>query len=134
MPLALSRHPDALRAPKRRRPSWDARPAPDARNTAYRAAGPLEGIRVLDLGAIIAGPFSASLLADLGADVIKVEPLTGDSFRGPGFAAYNKGQRGIALDLRHPDGKAAFLDLVRTADVVIDNYRPGVLHRLGHRP
>src|SRR5205807_8285715 len=62
--------------------------------------GPLEGIRVLDLGAIIAGPFAASLLADLGADVIKVEPLSGDSFRGPGFGAYNKGQRSIALDLR----------------------------------
>ena len=63
--------------------------------------------------------------------MIKVEPLTGDSFRGPGFAAYNKGQRGVALDLRHPDGKSAFMDLVRTADVVIDNYRPGVLQRLG---
>ena len=109
--------------------SWDARPAPTGSPPA--AAGPLEGIRVLDLGAIIAGPFAASLLADLGADVIKVEPLTGDSFRGPGFAAYNKGQRGIALDLRHPDGKAAFMDLVATADVVIDNYRPGVLQRLG---
>jgi crotonobetainyl-CoA:carnitine CoA-transferase CaiB-like acyl-CoA transferase len=93
--------------------------------------GPLDGVRVLDLGAIIAGPFAASLLGDLGADVIKVEPVTGDSFRGPGFAAYNKGQRGVALDLRKPQGKAAFLDLVRTADVVIDNYRPGVLARLG---
>jgi len=93
--------------------------------------GPLDGIRVLDLGAIIAGPFAATLLAELGADVIKVEPLTGDSFRGPGFAAYNKGQRGIALDLYHPDGKAAFLDLARDADIVLDNYRPGVLGRLG---
>jgi len=92
--------------------------------------GPLDGVRVLDLGAIIAGPFAASLLAELGADVIKVEPLTGDSFRGPGFAAYNKGQRSIALDLRSADGHAFFLDLVRTADVVIDNYRPGVVERL----
>jgi crotonobetainyl-CoA:carnitine CoA-transferase CaiB-like acyl-CoA transferase len=93
--------------------------------------GPLDGYRVLDLGAIIAGPFAASLLGDLGADVIKVEPLTGDSFRGPGFAAYNKGQRGIALDLSRDDGREVFFDLVRTADVVIDNYRPGVLSRLG---
>src|SRR5439155_16988449 len=74
---------------------------------------------------------SASLLGELGCDVVKVEPLTGDSFRGPGFAAYNKGQRGVALDLRNPDGKEAFLGLVRSADVVIDNYRPGVLKRLG---
>jgi crotonobetainyl-CoA:carnitine CoA-transferase CaiB-like acyl-CoA transferase len=106
----------------------EARPTP-ARE-ASTSAGPLHGIRVLDLGAIIAGPFSASLLGDLGADVIKVEPLTGDSFRGPGFAAYNKGQRGIALDLRDARGRAAFLDLVASADVVIDNYRPGVLQRL----
>jgi crotonobetainyl-CoA:carnitine CoA-transferase CaiB-like acyl-CoA transferase len=95
------------------------------------SGGPLDGFRVLDLGAIIAGPLGASLLGELGADVIKVEPLTGDSFRGPGFAAHNKGQRGIALDLRQPDANAAFLDLVRTADVVLDNYRPGVLGRLG---
>jgi crotonobetainyl-CoA:carnitine CoA-transferase CaiB-like acyl-CoA transferase len=92
--------------------------------------GPLAGFRVLDLGAIIAGPFGASLLAELGADVIKVEPLSGDSFRGPGFAAYNKGQRGIALDLQNPDGRQAFLDLARHADLVVDNYRPGVLGRL----
>ena len=93
--------------------------------------GPLAGVRVLDLGAIIAGPFAGSLLADLGADVVKVEPPTGDSFRGPGFACYNKGQRGIALDLQRSEGRDALLELVRTADVVIDNYRPGVLGRLG---
>ncbi len=128
VPLQLSATPGQIRdagGPTR----WDPRPAPTSE--APTSSGPLEGLRVLDLGAIIAGPFSASLLGDLGADVIKVEPLTGDSFRGPGFAAYNKGQRGIALDLRHPDGKTAFMDLVRTADVVIDNYRPGVLQRLG---
>ena len=95
-----------------------------------RSGGALAGVRVLDLGAIIAGPFGASLLGELGADVIKVEPPSGDSFRGPGFAAYNKGQRGIVLDLQHPEGRAAFLRLVETADVVVDNYRPGVLGRL----
>jgi crotonobetainyl-CoA:carnitine CoA-transferase CaiB-like acyl-CoA transferase len=87
-------------------------------------------VRVLDLGAIIAGPFGASLLGELGADVIKVEPPSGDSFRGPGFAAYNKGQRGIVLDLQRPEGRDAFLRLVAGADVVLDNYRPGVLGRL----
>ena len=114
--------------------AFDIEPAPDAAPPPQRTSGtegPLEGVRVLDLGAIIAGPFSASLLGELGADVIKVEPLSGDSFRGPGFAAYNKGQRSIALDLRHDDGRVVFDDLVRTADVVIDNYRPGVLSRLG---
>ncbi|HVF33128.1 MAG TPA: CoA transferase [Acidimicrobiales bacterium] len=105
-----------------RRPTWT-----------QRRSGPLAGMRVIDLGAIIAGPFSASLLAELGADVVKVEPLTGDSFRGPGFAAYNKGQRGIALDLRHRDGRQALLDLAGDADLVVDNYRPGVLGRLGLR-
>jgi crotonobetainyl-CoA:carnitine CoA-transferase CaiB-like acyl-CoA transferase len=92
--------------------------------------GPLAGVRVLDLGAIIAGPFGASLLGELGADVIKVEPPSGDSFRGPGFAAYNKGQRGIVLDLQRPEGRDALLRLARDADVVLDNYRPGVLGRL----
>jgi crotonobetainyl-CoA:carnitine CoA-transferase CaiB-like acyl-CoA transferase len=92
--------------------------------------GVLAGVRVLDLGAIIAGPFGASLLGELGADVIKIEPPSGDSFRGPGFAAYNKGQRGIVLDLQRAEGREAFLRLARDADVVLDNYRPGVLGRL----
>ena len=96
-----------------------------------RDGGPLSGVRVLDLGAIIAGPFAGTLLADLGADVIKVEPPAGDSFRGPGFASYNKGQRGIAIDLQKSEGRDVLLELVRSADVVIDNYRPGVLGRLG---
>jgi crotonobetainyl-CoA:carnitine CoA-transferase CaiB-like acyl-CoA transferase len=111
--------------------AWAARPERRPQDEEERDNGPLEGLRVLDLGAIIAGPFAASLLAELGADVIKVEPPSGDSFRGPGFAAYNKGQRGIVLDLRDANDKETFLRLVRTADVVIDNYRPGVLGRLG---
>lgn len=135
VPLRLAAAPGAVRGPapslgQTAPPSWEERQAPP-RDTTPTGRGPLDGVRVLDLGAIIAGPFGASLLAELGADVIKVEPLGGDSFRGPGFAAYNKGQRGIALDLRHPDGKQAFARLVRGADVVVDNYRPGVLERLG---
>jgi crotonobetainyl-CoA:carnitine CoA-transferase CaiB-like acyl-CoA transferase len=95
--------------------------------------GPLEGVRVLDLGSIIAGTYACSLLAELGADVIKVEPPSGDGMRGLmlGFAGFHKGKRGVVLDLRTPAGHDAFLRLVRTADVVIDNYRPGVLERLG---
>lgn len=140
IPIQLTGSPGAVRGPA---PAcgahdadtpddWAGNLAPLPRSpTQSRRHGPLDGVRVIDLGAIIAGPFSASLLGELGADVIKVEPLTGDSFRGPGFAAYNKGQRGIAIDLRQPDGKQALLDLVVGADVVIDNYRPGVLSRLG---
>jgi crotonobetainyl-CoA:carnitine CoA-transferase CaiB-like acyl-CoA transferase len=127
VPLRLQATPGRIREPAPVT-DWGERSAPA--DDAVNSAGPLDGQRVLDLGAIIAGPFGASLLGELGADVIKVEPLTGDSFRGPGFAAYNKGQRGIALDLRHPDGRAAFDDLVRRADIVLDNYRPGVLGRL----
>lgn len=91
--------------------------------------GPLAGIRVIDLGTILAGPFSGMLLAELGADVVKVEPPGGDSFRVAGFQ-YNRGQRSLAVDLRDPQGHAAFLKLVAGSDVVIDNYRPGVLERL----
>ena len=108
----------------------DRRPASSATKTGSGDGGPLAGVRVIDLGAIIAGPFGASLLGELGADVIKVEPPSGDSFRGPGFAAYNKGQRGIVLDLQRPEGRDALLRLVADADVVLDNYRPGVLSRL----
>lgn len=133
VPLRLHRTPGRIRGPaptlgSAATPRWDNRPTSPSGDD---APGPLAGVRVLDLGAIIAGPFAASLLGELGAGVIKVEPLTGDSFRGPGFAAYNKGQRGVALDLRHARGKAAFDDLVRHADIVVDNYRPGVLGRLG---
>jgi crotonobetainyl-CoA:carnitine CoA-transferase CaiB-like acyl-CoA transferase len=93
------------------------------------AAGPLAGVRIIDLGTILAGPFAGSLLSELGADVLKVEPLEGDSFRVTGFI-YNKGMRSIAMDLRNPAGREAFYALVKTADVVLDNYRGGVLERL----
>ncbi len=91
--------------------------------------GPLAGFRVLDLGAILAGPFAGTLLAELGADVIKVEVPAGDSWRQRGMP-FIRGQRGLAIDLRAERGLAAFHDLVRSADVVLDNYRAGVLDRL----
>jgi crotonobetainyl-CoA:carnitine CoA-transferase CaiB-like acyl-CoA transferase len=87
-------------------------------------------VRILDLGTVLAGPLSGCLLSELGADVIKVEPLAGDPFRVRGFV-YNRGMRSIAMDLRAQHGKNAFYRLVAQSDVVLDNFRPGVLHRLG---
>jgi crotonobetainyl-CoA:carnitine CoA-transferase CaiB-like acyl-CoA transferase len=98
---------------------------------------PLAGIRVLELSHIIAGPSGGLLLADLGADVIKVEePTSGDQARGmpnhgSTFYALNRDKRSIAIDLKQPEGREVFAGLVRTADVVLDNYAPGVLDRLG---
>jgi crotonobetainyl-CoA:carnitine CoA-transferase CaiB-like acyl-CoA transferase len=96
-------------------------------------AGPLTGIKVLDLGTVIAGAYASAILANLGADVIKVESADGDPWRdrGVGFTAYNRGKRGLVVDLKQADGRALFLDLVRQADVVLDNYRLGVRDRLG---
>ena len=101
--------------------------------------GCLEGIKVLELGNFISGPYGAMLLADMGAEVIKVEnPKGGDPFRGwdlggdePNFWAYNRGKRSITLNLQTPEGKEIFLKLAHQADVVLDNYRPGVMKRLG---
>jgi formyl-CoA transferase/CoA:oxalate CoA-transferase len=104
--------------------------------------GPLDGIRVLDLTHFIAGPFGTQFLADLGADVVKVEqPEGGDLGRGAGttfvagesvhFWAVNRNKRSVVLDLKQDAGRDLFLRLVADADVVFDNFRPGVLERLG---
>jgi len=99
------------------------------------SSGALEGIRVLDLGRIQAAPYCAAILADLGADVIKVEqPGTGDDAReylprGTYFANFNRGKRGVTINLK--TGKELFLKLVETADVLVENFRPGVMKRLG---
>src|SRR2546429_509943 len=99
----------------------------------------LDGIRVLDLSRVIAGPYCATLMADLGADVVKVErPGRGDdlrAWRGDGmsatFAAINRNKRGIAVDLQHPEGARHAFELARRADVVVENFLPGVAERLG---
>jgi crotonobetainyl-CoA:carnitine CoA-transferase CaiB-like acyl-CoA transferase len=98
-----------------------------------RSAAPLEGLRVLDLASFVAGSFGPSILASLGADVIKVETEGGDPYRdfAASFAAYNQGKRGLGLDVKHPEGHAVLLDLVRDADVVVDGVRPSVRSRLG---
>ena len=111
---------------------WDSRPNTLA-HPEPNSTGPLAGITVLDLGVIIAAPHASTVLANLGANVIKVEPLDGDSFRpfGLGFIGFNQGKRSISVDLKSPAGREVFYDLVRNADAVCDNYRLGVLDRLG---
>ncbi len=100
----------------------------------------LTGVRVLDLTGALSGPYCTLILADLGAEVIKIEPPEGDIFRNIGpyyqgewsgyFVAVNRNKRGIVLNLKTQAGREAFYDLVRISDVVLDNYRPGVLQRL----
>jgi crotonobetainyl-CoA:carnitine CoA-transferase CaiB-like acyl-CoA transferase len=111
-------------------PDW---PAKATRETSTAGGQPLAGVRVLNLGTVIAGAYAGTILANLGADVAKVEPREADPFRSDGaqFLAYNRGVRGLGLDLKRPEARELFLDLARTADVVIDNYRLGVRARLG---
>ncbi|HZT51117.1 MAG TPA: CoA transferase [Stellaceae bacterium] len=98
----------------------------------------LEGVRVIELGAFITAPLAAMMLADLGADVVKVEPPDGDPFRrghggmyGATFLAYNRNKRSLVLDLAAAADQQKLAGLVARADVLVDNYRPGVLARLG---
>src|SRR5437899_802235 len=101
---------------------------------------PLGGVRVLDLSRFIAGPFAGRLLADLGADVVKVEPPSGDVTRLFGvvrgglsglYFQQNAGKRNVCIDLKEPGGVELVASLAARADVVIENFRPGVLAKLG---
>ena len=95
-------------------------------------AGALQGIRVLDFGHYVAGPMLASLLADQGAEVIKVEPPGGEAGRrSPGFPAWNRGKRSMVADLKNEADREAVLSLAQDADVVVENFRPGVADLLG---
>ena len=151
--IGLSRTPVVPGAPATARPTalrdlapgWAVRPSgpPGAPGGGDAGDGgfelPLAGLRVLDLGTIIAGPYTATLLGELGAEVLKIErPPLGDEFRiahggrgGIGFSVYNRDQRSLLLDLAADRGREIFAELVRSSDVVVDNYRAGVLHRLG---
>jgi crotonobetainyl-CoA:carnitine CoA-transferase CaiB-like acyl-CoA transferase len=105
--------------------------------------GVLSGYRVLDCSIAMAGPFAAQRLGDLGADVVKVEPVTGEWQRhvaaggatgnkvNVSFLSLNRNKRSLAIDLKAPEGKKVLMELVRTADVFLQNYRPGVAQRLG---
>jgi crotonobetainyl-CoA:carnitine CoA-transferase CaiB-like acyl-CoA transferase len=103
----------------------------------------LDGIRVIDLSRVLAGPFTAQILAEMGADVIKVEPPGGDMARGIGpfldgrslyFSALNTGKRGVVLDLTTGPGRRGLDALLSAADIVVENYRPGAVDKLGLRP
>ncbi len=107
--------------------------------------GALTGLRILDLTHALAGPFCSQMLADHGADVIKIEPLEGDFFRRMGpfrdddrlrhygglFQSCNRNKRSIAIDLKHPEGQQLLKELAQGADALVENYRAGVLDRMG---
>lgn len=103
--------------------------------------GPLSGLKVVDLTSVLMGPFATQFMGDFGADVIKVEPLTGDLIRtigpsrscgmGPLFLNANRSKRSIMIDLKKPDGRALLLDLCRQADILVYNVRPAAMIRLG---
>jgi crotonobetainyl-CoA:carnitine CoA-transferase CaiB-like acyl-CoA transferase len=110
------------------------------RKPSGQSCGPLAGVRVLDLSAYIAGPYGCTLLADQGAEVLKIEPPDGDNLRNypstlanesRAFLGVNRSKRGIVLDLKKPAGLALLLRLVRDADVLVHNFRPSVPRRLG---
>jgi CoA:oxalate CoA-transferase len=102
---------------------------------------PLTGCVVLDLSQFLAGPYCTQILADLGAEVIKIEPVAGDMTRGlppyfvnetsAYFLSFNRNKKSIVIDLKHPTGRGLFLDLVARADMVVENFRSGVMERLG---
>jgi formyl-CoA transferase len=105
-----------------------------------RPARALEGVRVLDVTQFMAGPFCSTILADLGADVIKIEPPSGDSTRqmvgasgseSPSFNAVNRGKRSLVVNLKLPDGQQLFKRLAQSSDILIENYRPGVMRAFG---
>ena len=101
---------------------------------------PLEGVRVLDLTRVLAGPFCTMMLSDLGAEIVKVEaPGTGDDSRAFGpfkngqslyFVNVNRGKKSIAIDLKTEGGKRLLIELAKASDVIVENFRPGTMERL----
>ena len=100
-------------------------------------AGPLTGYRIIEIAGIGPGPFAAMLLADMGAEVVRVEragAVRGPLPDGAHFDVLLRGRRNVAIDLKHPDGVEALLTLVESADALIEGFRPGVMERLGIGP
>jgi crotonobetainyl-CoA:carnitine CoA-transferase CaiB-like acyl-CoA transferase len=102
--------------------------------------GPCTGLRVIEFATMVSGPFCGQMLADLGAEVIKLEPPEGDGLRAVQpdhkglsalFVHYNRGKKSICIDLKSEQGAEVVRELVRSADVVLENFRPGVMDRLG---
>src|SRR2546429_197906 len=126
------RPPAAERADSRRQPGCVSAQG------GLMSATPLTGLKVLEFSHTVMGPTAGLVFAELGADVVKVEPAPrGDHTRGLGgfaagfFAAFNRNKRSLALDLKHPEGQATMHRLAASADVVIENYGPGTMERLG---
>lgn len=104
-------------------------------------SGPMAGVRVIDITAVLMGPSATQFLADLGADVIKIEPPAGDATRkigprgddrmGPIYLSTNRNKRSLVLDLKQPEGRGILLELVKDADVLTYNVRPAAMARLG---
>src|SRR5690606_36264139 len=120
--------------------------APDAIGSSGVSVKVLGGIKVLDFSRVFAGPAATQVLGDMGADILKIEPPGGDEARyygmtrerlekfggtSPSFLALNRNKRSMEIDLRHEDGKAIARKLAAGVDVVVHNYRPGVMERLG---
>jgi len=134
----LGEHTDAVRASIER---LAARPRLEMK-TREAAGGALAGVRVLDLSQWLAGPAAAALLGDFGAEVIMVElpaaggaaAIDGPGSRGMGFPVTNRNKRSITLDVRAPRGREVFLELVRSSDVIVENFRPGTLERWNLAP
>src|SRR5881275_3183121 len=97
-------------------------------------AGPLRGVRVVEIAGIGPGPFAAMLLADLGAEVVRVDRPGGGGLSLGDKDVLNRGRRSVAVDLKHPGGAEVVLRLAEQADVLIEGYRPGVAERLGIGP
>jgi crotonobetainyl-CoA:carnitine CoA-transferase CaiB-like acyl-CoA transferase len=110
-----------------------SRPHDGAARKGKFARGPLDGLLVLDFCSYIAGSYGPMILGQMGADVIKIESLEGDAFRqfGFGFLGWNQGKRGMSLDLASPEGREIIHGLVRCADIVVENLRPGRMRRFG---
>ena len=114
-------------------------PGPDTGPRGHPGPAALSGVTVLDLGQAFMGPYCGFVLQRLGADVVKVEPLEGEPYRRPSakkripgmqFGMFNAGKRGLAIDLKAPEGRALFMELAKTVDVVLQNYGPGTFDRL----